>query len=160
MNKVIGDTKKRTTDTLTNVLRTTSLENIGNYFDTYTEKLASEERPFAEYMRTMFKKKGLRQQDVFLAADISEGYGYKLISEEKRSKQRDVIIRICVVAGFDLEETQRALKLYGMSPLYPKVRRDAVLIVAINHGVREIADVNQMLVSYGFESLYACRPAE
>lgn len=151
---------EKTTNTLTDILKETGLEKIEDYFDTYADSLAANERPFSAYMRDMFKKKGLLQQDIFLAADISEGYGYKLISEEKKTKQRDVILRLCIAAKFTLEETQRALKLYGMSPLYPKVKRDAVLIVAINHSIYEISDIDDSLVSYGFEPLYSCRPAE
>lgn len=151
---------EKTTITLTNILKDTGLEKIGDYFDTYADSFAAEEKPFSSYMRNMFKKKGILQQDVFLAADISEGYGYKLISEEKRTKQRDVILRLCIAAKFTLEETQRALKLYGMSPLYAKIRRDAVLIVAINHNISEISEIDGSLVSYGFEPLYSCRPAE
>ena len=113
---------EKTTNTLTDILKETGLEKIEDYFDTYADSLAANERPFSAYMRDMFKKKGLLQQDIFLAADISEGYGYKLISEEKKTKQRDVILRLCIAAKFTLEETQRALSLYGMSPLYPKVK--------------------------------------
>ena len=74
-------------------------------------------RPFAEYMRAKFRDKGVLQQNVFLAADISEYYGYKLIAEEKHTVRRDVILRICLAARFNLEETQQALILYGMAPL-------------------------------------------
>ena len=111
-------------------------------------------------MRSMFKRKGIKQQDVFLAADISEGYGYKLIAEEKRTRQRDLILRLCLASGFSLEETQRALKIYGMAPLYPRMRRDAVLIVAINTGNYEIAIVDEMLAKHGMEPLYSCSGLE
>ena len=49
---------------------------------------------------------------VFLKADIPERYGYKLLSGEKHTKQRDVILRICYAAEFTLKETQRALRKY------------------------------------------------
>ncbi len=39
--------------------------------------LLSEPRHFAEFMRAKFKEKGVLQQNVFLAAYISENYGYK-----------------------------------------------------------------------------------
>ena len=152
--------KEKTTDVLTDVLKKTGVKHLEQYFDTYHEKIENEEKPFAAYMRSQFRKKGILQQDVFLAADLSEGYGYKLISEEKRTKQRDVILRICIVAGFSLEEVQRALKLYGMSPLYPRIKRDAALIVAINTGIKDLSEVDQILISYELEPLYACAPAE
>ena len=42
-------------------------------------ELIRSERPWAAYMRTKFREKGVLQQEVFLAADLSERYGYKLI---------------------------------------------------------------------------------
>ena len=66
------------------------------------------------------------------AADIPERYGYKLISEEKRTKQRDIILRLCYAAHFTLEETQKALKMYDMPMLYSKVKRDALLMIVFN----------------------------
>ena len=71
------------------------------------------ERPWAAYMRAKFKEKGVLQQDVFLAADLSERCRCKLIAEEKHTTQRDVILRLCLAAAFRLDETQEALILYG-----------------------------------------------
>ena len=51
-----------------------------------------------------FKEKGILQQDVFLAADLPERYGYKLISEQKHTTQRDTILRLCLAARFDEDE--------------------------------------------------------
>ena len=75
-------------------------------------------RPFAAYMRAKFREKGVLQQNVFLAADLSENYGYKLIAEEKHTVGRDTILRVCLAARFDADETREALLLYGMAPLY------------------------------------------
>lgn len=152
--------KNKTTNILTDILTQTNPDQLNDYFDTQSNKLITEERPFTTYMREMFHKKRIKQQDVFSAADISLGYGYKLISEEKKSKQKDVILRLCIAARFDLNETQHALQLYGMAPLYPKFQRDSVLIVALNHGIHEIDKVNEMLITYGFEPLYSCNVIE
>ena len=45
--------------------------------------LIIEPRPFAAFMRRKLREKGLLQQNVLLAADLSERFGYKLIAEEK-----------------------------------------------------------------------------
>lgn len=150
----------KSTDTLTNVLCTTYSKNIDEFFYENSDSIFNNDRPFYTYMRSMFKKKGIKQQDVFLIADISEGYGYKLISEEKRTKQRDVILRLCIAAKFSLKETQRALKTYGMSPLYPRIQRDAIFIVAFNTGKHDVELVDEMLSKYGMEPLYSCKESE
>ena len=91
-------------------------------------------------------------------ADIPDGYGYKLIAEEKHTRQRDVILRLCFGAGFTVEETQRALKLAGLSPLYPRIERDAVLMVALNQGICKISDVNRLLEEHKMDGLREISP--
>ena len=144
---------KKTTGTLTDILKKTKPEKVDRYIEENAEEMFFDSRPFSSYMRSLIREKGVRLQDVFLLADISEGYGYKLISGEKHTRQRDVILKLCLTAGFTLEETQRALKLYGMSPLYARFPRDAVLISAISSGRREITEVNRLLEQNGQQLL-------
>ena len=95
----------------------------------------------------------MKQRDVFLWADIPERYGYKLISEEKRTRQRDVILRICYAAEFTLEETQRALRIYEMPLLYEKIPRDVVLMVCFGDRPGSVNGVNAALKGHGMEEL-------
>ena len=108
-------------------------------------KLIRGERPWAAYMRAKFREKDVLQQEVFLAADLSERYGYKLIAEEKHTTQRDVILRLCLAAHFRLDETQEALILYGMAPLLGRIPRDAAFIVAFQNRIYDIHDVDAIL---------------
>lgn len=140
---------KKTTNTLTNILKKTKPEHLDTFFKNNAEEVLEQDNPFAAYMRSTVREKGLRFQEVFLRADVSEGYGYKLISGEKHTRQRDTILKLCLGAGFTLDETQRALKIYGMSPLYARFPRDAVLISAISSGTREPAEINRLLEQNG-----------
>ena len=140
---------KKTTNTLTNILKKTKPEHLDTYFKNNAEEVLEQDNPFAAYMRSTVREKGLRFQEVFLRADVSEGYGYKLISGEKHTRQRDTILKLCLGAGFTLDETQRALKIYGMSPLYARFPGDAVLISAISSGTREPAEINRLLEQNG-----------
>ncbi|MCR5135927.1 MAG: hypothetical protein K6C12_02350 [Oscillospiraceae bacterium] len=102
-------------------------------------------QPFADYMRRKFREKGISQKNVFIAADLDNKTGYKLISGEKHTLQRDIILRICLSAEFSLEETQEALILYGMAPLHGRKRRDTAFIVALSNHIRDIHDVDAIL---------------
>ena len=113
------------------------------------DALTLDARPFTAYMRRKCREKSLLLQNVFLAADISESYGYKLISGEKHTRQRDVILRLCLGAKFRPEEVREALTLYGMAPLYGRFPRDAVLLVVFRNGIRDIAEVNRLLRENG-----------
>ena len=99
------------------------------------------------------KKNGITQQIVFLKADIPERYGYKLLSGEKHTRQRDVIIRICYAAELTLQQTQRALRKYGMPELYAKVPRDALIMIAFNERPGSIIEVNTLLKTNNLEPL-------
>ena len=68
---------------------------------------------------------------------------------EKHTKNRDLIIRFCLAGHFLLDEVNRALKLYGMSPLYAKDKRDACLIVAINNRIYELFEIDDLLLKHG-----------
>lgn len=144
---------KKSTEELEKILGTTHIEDIDGYLSENAESILSSYRPFSDYIRSIIKGKGLRQQDIFLDADIPERYGYKLITEEKRTRQRDVIIRICYAAHMNLDETQRALKYYRMPELYAKVPRDALIMIAINERPGSILDVNSFLKKNGMETL-------
>lgn len=144
---------EKTTKSLMAVLRSAGPAQI----DEFLKENPENENSFSDYMRSKFKEKGIKQQEVFTKINISYGYGYKLISGEKKTRQRDLIIEMCLTAGFSLNETQRALKLYQMAELYPKVSRDAVLIIALNQDIREISQVNTLLTEHGFEELYRAK---
>lgn len=124
-------------------------EELGEYLEKHARELITEPRPFAAFMRGKLRKKGLLQQNVFLAADLSESFGYKLIAEEKRTRQRDLILRLCFAARFTPEETREALLRYGMAPLWRRFPRDAVLLAALGSGIFELQEVNRLLAQYG-----------
>ena len=130
-------------------IETIRLEELPIFLREHMENLLCGPRPFSDYMRARFREKGVLQQNVFLAADISENYGYKLIAEEKHTIQRDIILRICLAAQFDLNETQNALILYGMAPLYWLLPRDIVFMAAIVHRAFDIHRVNEILIRCG-----------
>ena len=141
-----------TTNKLNEILKKTAPDKVEGYIEQYAET-DNPAKAFSRYMRNLLKEKGISQQELFIAADVSEGYGYKLISQEKHTKQRDVIIRFCLGAKCSLKEADRALKLYGMSPLYARIPRDAVLIIAFNKGIYEVADVDELLAAHGMDGL-------
>lgn len=135
----------KSTDELEKILGKTHLNDINDYLENNGNSIIDSEYAFHDYIRELIKEKKLRQQDVFLAADIPEKYGYKLLSGEKRTRQRDVILRLCYAAELDLNETQKALKLYRMPELYAKIPRDALIMIAINERPGSIIDVNSFL---------------
>ncbi len=148
--------EKKSTGELSRILGSTSGEAAGEFLAANASSLLTDSRPFSAYMHEMLRLQGKTQQEVFVQADIPERYGYKLLSEEKHTRQRDYILRICIAAGMNLDQTDRALTLYGMARLYPRIPRDAVLMIALNRGMGSVLDVNALLEAHGLPPLRSC----
>ncbi len=142
---------EKDTDELEKVLQSTHIKNFDVYCRENAESLDSMD--FTMYMKHIFSEKKLTQQIVFLRADVPERYGYKLLSGEKKTRQRDVILRICYAAEMSLAQTQRALKKYKMPELYAKLPRDALLMIIFNERPGDIIEVNEILKEHGMEVL-------
>lgn len=146
--------KESTTDRLEEILEQSGADKLTEYLTQEKVYSADREDLFGEYVKSVIREKGFKQKDVFLRAGIDEKSGYKYLSGEKHTSNRDLIIRICLAAHMTLKESERALKLYGLSPLYARLERDAVFIIAFNRRIYDIDEVNEILESHGLEALY------
>lgn len=145
--------REKNTNDLKEILGKTHLSDFEKYCKNNKESMNSDEFSFSTYIKDLLAQKKITQQTVFLKADIPERYGYKLLSGEKHTKQRDIILRICYASELSLSETQRALKKYNMPELYAKVPRDALLMIIFNERPGSIIDVNRLLKENGMEPL-------
>lgn len=73
------------TDELKRILQNTHIENVGEYIKNNQDSMILDDRPFSNYMHQKIKEKKMTQQDIFVNADVTERYGYKLLSEQKRT---------------------------------------------------------------------------
>ena len=137
--------KEVKTRILENILKKTSLDNIDDVIADHANSMIEPDVKFYSYMHEKMNEKGMKIGDVIYEADLDKRYGYKLLNMEKTTPQRDLILRICYAMKLNLEETQKALKLYGMSELYPKIKRDAIMMVMFNDRPGDINDFNIML---------------
>lgn len=142
---------EKDTDNLMNILKAASPIQVKDYLD---EQFRDGEPQFSRYMDAILLEKNLKRQDVLIKANLPQKYGYKLLTGESHTTDRDKILRICFSAQMTLKETQRALKLYGMNELYPKIKRDVLLIVALSQRVFDIDAVNEILIQEGEAPLY------
>ena len=144
--------REKNTSELENVLGSTHVTEFQTYCRENQESIQAA-ADFRAYMKEQIHAAGMTQQRVFLEADIPERYGYKLLSGEKHTRRRDVILRICYAARMPLEETQRALRKYQLPELYAKLPRDALLMLAFHQRPGDLSDVCDLLESNGFPPL-------
>ena len=144
--------EKDTTE-LEGILSSARLSDYDSYCADNADSMIGGIQDFNEYLKSIFAEKEILLQTVFLQADIPERYGYKLLSGQKHTRQRDVILRICYAGELSLDETQRALKMYGMPVLYAKLPRDAMLMLIFKDRPGNILEVNELLKKKGLEPL-------
>lgn len=76
----------------------------------------------------------------------------KIINGLQRTKKRDLIIALCVALELSYEETNQALKLYGMAPLNSNDRRDLLIGQALRDKLN-VAELNNSLEKHRFPML-------
>ena len=147
--------QKKPTDELNNLLENMKLDQLDEYLKDNEKYMADEKKAFYYYMKDVLDEKNIKLKDLYVYAGVSESYGSKILTQEKHTKDRDLIIRFCLAGHFNWDETNRALKLYGMSELYAKDSRDACIIVAINNRIFNMYDIDEMLLQRGLDKLSA-----
>lgn len=147
MSKLI----EKNTEDLMNTLRGADSARLKLYVQ---QNFAQGQPNFVSYMDGLLAQKQMKRQDVLIRANLPQKYGYKLLSGEAHTTDRNKLLRICFAMQLTLKETQRALKLYGMNELYPKNKRDVVLIVALGQRQFDIDRISEELRAEGLEPLY------
>lgn len=134
------------TSALLDVLRSADVQDIPRYSRDY---LQGRVPTFAAYMDERIAAKGLKRQDIFQRADLPQKYGYKLLTGESHTRDRDKLLRLFFAMELTYAQVRRALALYGMPALYPKHKRDAILIIAFNRGYTGVDEVDRLLEENG-----------
>ena len=145
--------QKKTTDELDAILDSMKPEQYEAYVKDNSHEMIDERKAFYYYMKDVIESKNIKLKDVYLFADFSESMGSKILSMEKHTSNRDNILRLCIAGHFTLVETNKALKLYGMAPLYSRDARDVVIILKIKERKYDLMQINQTLINSGFEPL-------
>ena len=130
---------------------TTELDKILNQTDTtgldsyLSENTLKKHETAAELLSAHIETTGQKKKDVIARSCLSEQYGYQLLNGSKKTTNRDKLLGLCIAAGLSIKQTDRALKMSELSPLYSKIDRDAVIMLCMNHGIQSVIKVNEEL---------------
>lgn len=105
----------------------------------------------AQALSRLCKEKSITKAEVARQAGTSEVYLYQVLSG-RRTPSRDRLLCICIGMETSLEEIQDLLKQLGYAPLYPKHRRDAIIIHGILHHT-PLTAINDILFSENEKTL-------
>ena len=87
---------------------------------------------FHTYISQMCSERGQKKESIIKRACIERTYGHQLFNGT-RKPSRDKVIQLAIGMSLDMDETQRLLQAAEKSPLYPRIKRDAVVIYGISH---------------------------
>lgn len=104
-----------------------------------------------EFWKNAVDTSSKTKSDIINKADMSYCYFYDVINGRK-IPSKDKIIRIALAMNLSLDDCQEALRISGKSALYPRIKRDSILIYAINKGY-SIYQTNDLLLEHGEEML-------
>ncbi len=105
----------------------------------------------AEFLNEYVNAKQLVKSQIFKEAEMNEIYGYQIFSAS-RTPSRDKLISLCIGMGMSLDEIQATLKVAGFAALYPKSKKDSIIIHGISAG-RKVFEINTDLYNNSEESL-------
>ena len=145
--------QEKSTGEVEEILKEMKPGQLDVFYKENNRHMVDEKKAFYYYVKDVVESKNIRLKDMYSFAGVSESYGEKIVRMESHTKNRDLIIRLCIAGRFSLDEVGKALKLYGMNPLYGKDKRDACLIVAINNRIYNLADIDDLLEKQGLKKL-------
>lgn len=137
---------QKSTDELLKILNSLdSVSELNHFTETTLQNTTA--RSFPEYISGFLLKSDMSPSELIQNAQIQRTYGYQILNGMK-NPGRDKIIALCLALSLTLPEAQRALTLAKEGILYPKNRRDSVLIFCINKHL-SVLDTNDLLYKNG-----------
>lgn len=105
-----------------------------------------------KYLSQLALEKHLSKSDIFKNAEINEIYGYQIFSDT-RTPSRDKLLCLCIGMQLEVSEAASLLKYSGYAPLYPRIRRDSIVLYGLlNHAT--IYEINEWLYDASEKTLY------
>lgn len=104
------------------------------------------------FLAELYERCGLSKAELARRAGMSEVYLHQAFSG-RRKPSRDRLLCLCIGMEAGLEETQLLLRQAGCAPIYPKLKRDAI----ISHGILHrtpLAEINDKLFSENEKTLF------
>ena len=126
-----------------------SSPNLSNFLENNEKNFISES--VTEILNKVFSEQKVSKAALAKRSGMSEIYLHQIFSG-RRTPSRNRLLCLCYGLGISLDETQELLKKCGCAPLYPKIRRDAIIIYGILHQI-DLFEINDQLFTENEETL-------
>lgn len=128
----------------------TSASDLSTFLDENQDNFNNTQ--VCELLTELFNKSGLTKAALAKKAATSEVYLYQIFSGG-RTPSRNRTLCLCIGMSCTLDETQKVLRESCLAQLYPKDRRDAIIIFGLSAGLT-LSEVNDKLFTEGEETLF------
>lgn len=127
---------------------TTELLNVLKAKATYEEVIDARpmfiDSTLSEYLNALIESKNLKKVDVIFQSGLERSYAYQIFSG-KKIPSRDKLLILAFGMKLTFEEVQALLKANGYAELYPKNKRDNIVIFALCKG-QSMMELNENLL--------------
>jgi len=104
-----------------------------------------------ESLEKLRKKRGISKKDIIIRTGLSKAYIYQVFGGTY-VPGRNALLLIALTLNVSVEDTQRLLSLARKPALYPKIKRDAAIIVCLSKNLSP-AETDEFLRGNGEDSL-------
>ena len=106
---------------------------------------------FADYLSDWCRDHQEVPEQIIRRANLEKSYGHQLFSG-KRKPSRDTVIQLAFALHANVAEAQEMLKITRKSLLYPRIKRDTVIIYCLHNHV-SLVDTEIILHDLGLPIL-------
>lgn len=139
---------QKATDELLKILN--QEEEIETYIEENKEDLI--DLSLSDYLDDMLKKYNISKNSAINNSELNQIYGYQIFYGKKKNPSRDKLIQLIFGMGLNITDAQRLLKIAGVNELYPRIKRDSIIIFAINKKIN-ITQCDELLFELGEETI-------
>ena len=139
--------KRKTTGSLMRELK--SFDRFESYLEVNRDVLSKGST--SDLLLQLLERKGLSRSQVAKRSGLNEIYAYQVLAG-KRIPSRDKLLCLGIAMKLTVDELQGLLKSCGYAALYPRRKRDAVILFVLkSHG--DVISVNEELFAQGEKPL-------
>lgn len=106
---------------------------------------------FVSYLEACLEKKDLKKSEVIEKTNLQKNYAYQICNGTKKGS-KEKIIQLALAMRLNLHDTNNLLSLSNNGLLYAKVKKNAILIYALQHHYN-LFKTNELLIAHGFDAL-------
>ena len=135
-------------------MTTTEILNILNQKKDLSFQAIFEEMPdltFPILLDTYCVQKQIKKSELIKKTNLDRTYAYKIMNGFRVPSQ-DKVIQFALALHLDVHDTNLLLTLSNNKSLYPKIKRDALIIYSLNHQL-SVIQTNELLDEYHFHIL-------